>query len=403
LISILVVIVIFAYQQVSIRYNGCDLYCRWIVFRDINLTPVALIALLIFNCVIDYVSNTITVSLIELGESKCNSLQFIIIALSDVALTILVFTLLFPIGIIISIITQEFSKPIVRVDVALLSQDYIPRATENLLTLHDNDYIVSILNVKPLDEAPSSTPQKADLLFLMTKRGTTLHDQITSAATLLAWGDEDSEFVVGGKESGWSAVVSVLDYPDFTDMQWFSSAYQAAFSGANYIRDAFLALIRLRPVDETVFGFYSKLQDHYVGMPGVILACENGEMMEAQMESSNVNQIVAEGKNLCEGKMLSVILFPNAPSIRGKARSIAESAVQIPVGVFFTSSFIVSILYYLGILLTWIMLWIDRKTSQFFSARYLKTSRYPFSIIAAFFFSLFELARLVGFFVSNPS
>ena len=52
-----------------------------------------------------------------------------------------------------------------------------------------------------------------------------------------------------------------------------------------------------------------------------------------------------------------------------------------------------SIIYYLGVVATWVILWLDRKSAKLFSNKYLKTGRYPFTFIAASAFALVEILR----------
>ena len=80
-------------------------------------------------------------------------------------------------------------------------------------------------------------------------------------------------------------------------------------------------------------------------------------------------------------------------SLSGGVRSSGAGWKRIPVGPLFLSSFILSTLYYAGVLTTWAVLWIDRRSAQFFSSRYLKKDEYPFTVISLLMFIILETLR----------
>ena len=55
---------------------------------DDYLDERALLVLLIINCLVDYVSNIVSISLIELAVVRCTKLQFLVLAGAHLSLTI---------------------------------------------------------------------------------------------------------------------------------------------------------------------------------------------------------------------------------------------------------------------------------------------------------------------------
>ncbi len=117
-------------------------------------------------------------------------------------MTIAVFPLIFPAGIVLSIVAYQFVHPYVLVDLSVLSPE---------------------------------------------EYGT------TALATSV---------VLGGDQAGWSASVTVRDSPNLS-LQWLGAAYEAAFTTAELVREGFISVIQLDPLDDTLYNFYKNLNKHY--------------------------------------------------------------------------------------------------------------------------------------------
>jgi hypothetical protein len=108
-----------------------------------------------------------------------------------------------------------------------------------------------------------------------------------------------------------------------------------------------------------------------------------------------------DGRDHCDGDIDAVAFSLKANSILGELRAIGSDWIKIPISPFFLSSFAVTLVFYLGVVITWFVLWIDRITAQFFSNKYLRTGKYPFTFVSAFAFVLVEILRGVLYIFNN--
>ncbi len=190
-------------------------------------------------------------------------------------MTIAVFPLIFPAGIVLSIVAYQFVHPYVLVDLSVLSPE---------------------------------------------EYGT------TALATSV---------VLGGDQAGWSASVTVRDSPNLS-LQWLGAAYEAAFTTAELVREGFISVIQLDPLDDTLYNFYQNLNKHYSGSHMGPVKCQNSGAGEISA-GADAKTLVSKGFLECRGDSVLGVLFTKAPdfSITGNVRSSGAGWKRIPVGPFF--------------------------------------------------------------------
>jgi len=312
LISIVVVAIVFVYQQYVTRFrDNCELSCH-IQYVIENYTNVrTILVLLLVNCIIDYLANIVTVSLIELASNGCSILQFIITAGASLSLTVVIFTTIFPIGIVLAVLMYEATGPNVRINAALLAEEYLPKV---LLESLKQGIELKFVTLSPVDNY-GPFESKANILILATKAAMPQREQLESAAQLMTAGREENSFLIGSDKSGWSAFVTVEDRPKFPTGSWLWAAYEAAFTAANLVREGFLGAIRYEEIDQNLYDFDRDLTARYQGPIEFAVKCKStgDRHLESQMKS--MDTLIRQARENCGGDVDAIAFFINKNSI----------------------------------------------------------------------------------------
>jgi hypothetical protein len=400
-ISIIVVIIIFTYQQYHIKFvkEGCYLSCHTQYFFENYVNGWAILTLLFANCVVDYCSNVVTISLIELATRHCNRLQFLVIAAASLSLSVIIFTTIFPIGIVLSVLVHQMTDSSARLNVAPTGKEYFPEMLVNLTknAMSKTGFQMSYFSITPMDNF-SPTQTVPEVMPLVTKSTSSPREQTEVAAQLITGGNEDDSFIIGGKESGWSAFVTVEDHPPIPSTNWLWAAYEAAFTAANLVREGFLGAIQFEEIDQTLSGFNRDLFARFRGPLEYAIKCKSTGYRSIIKTLAGIDNILDAAKETCGDDIVAIAFLPNADSVVRRLKINGSEWRKIPISPFFLSSFTVAVIYYLGVVTTWLVLWLDRKSSQFFSNRYLKTGKYPFTFVSA---AIFLLTEITVFLVHN--
>jgi len=317
LISIVVVAIVFVYQQYVTRFrDNCELSCH-IQYVIENYTNVrTILVLLLVNCIIDYLANIVTVSLIELASNGCSILQFIITAGASLPLTVVIFTTIFPIGIVLAVLMYEATGPNVRINAALLAEEYLPKVLLESLKqgMHDRGFELKFVTLSPVDNY-GPFESKANILILATKAAMPQREQLESAAQLMTAGREENSFLIGSDKSGWSAFVTVEDRPKFPTGSWLWAAYEAAFTAANLVREGFLGAIRYEEIDQNLYDFDRDLTARYQGPIEFAVKCKStgDRHLESQMKS--MDTLIRQARENCGGDVDAIAFFINKNSI----------------------------------------------------------------------------------------
>ncbi len=249
-------------------------------------------------------------------------------------MTIAVFPLIFPAGIVLSIVAYQFVHPYVLVDLSVLSpEEYGTTALATVFSATERPYDLNLIKVSPLEHA-KSVPYTV-VLWLATHDRTTAHDQIVTSSELLSEGQPDRSVVLGGDQAAWSASVTVRDSPNLS-LQWLGAASEAAFTTAELVREGFISVIQLDPLDDTLYNFYQNLNKHYSGSHMGLVKCQNSGAREISA-GADAKTLVSKGFLECSGDSVLGVLFTKAPdfSITGNVRSSGAGWKRIPVGPFF--------------------------------------------------------------------
>jgi hypothetical protein len=179
-ISIIVVLIIFIYQQYQIQFsrNNCYITCHAQYISNNYVNGWAIFALLLTNCVVDFCSNIVTVSLIKLGTRGCSRLQFLVIAAASLSLSVIIFTTIFPVGILLSVIVHQITESSTRISLSLTEKEYIPDLLTNQVTsaMNKTGFQMSYFSITPADYF-NSAPGIPELISIITKPTSTARDQ----------------------------------------------------------------------------------------------------------------------------------------------------------------------------------------------------------------------------------
>lgn len=336
--------------------------------------------LLISNLILDYLSNAQSVSLLRMAANSGRLVDVLVILWADIVLTVALFSLIFPIGIVISIFaTEGLQQPIVfeisRPDTdetRMSEQIYKPILTEAPFL---NSLSIATLELK-FDMKDSffkiDSPSRSQILFVKKGRST---DEIISdfAAIMKSFPVETKVLSVSPGKMQMEARVPPLPF----NWDLIKHFYYAGYQSANVAREAFLLLVRLDPVRIPTLGLinyvamytYAKEDLVYTGL------CPNGEISKSKL-TLDTN---ADLNFSCEPTM--VYLGNPLPAQDWFIRNLRLGGTQFPVTPFFYTSFSLSLLYYSIIAIVCIALAIKRALTLVFSSRYFETDSYPFSIL----------------------
>jgi hypothetical protein len=286
-----------------------------------------------------------------------------------------------------------------RLNVAPTGKEYFPEVLVNLTknAMSKTGFQMSYFSITPMDNF-SPTQTIPEVLPLVTKSTSSPREQTEVAAQLITGGNEDDSFIIGGKESGWSAFVTVEDRPPIPSANWLWAAYEAAFTAANLVREGFLGAVQFEEIDQTLYGFNRDLSARFHGPLEYAIKCKSTGYRSMIKTLAGIDNILDTAKETCGDDIVAIAFLPNADSVVRRLKINGSEWRKIPISPFFLSSFTVAVIYYLGVVTTWLVLWLDRRSSQFFSNRYLKTGKYPFTFVSA---AIFLLTEIIVFLVHN--
>jgi hypothetical protein len=210
-------------------------------------------------------------------------------------------------------------------------------------------------------------------LVLATKAASAQREKMLSAVQLMTTGREEDSFVVGGNKSGWSAFATVEDHPRIPSLAWLWAAYEAAFTAENLVREDFLGALQFGEIDQKLGELDRDLTARYHGPIEYVIKCNSTGYRRIVSEREGFDDLIERARDNCGEDVDAIGFFINTNSFVGELRAVGSEWIKIPISPFFLSSFTVSLLFYLGVVATWLALWVDRKTAQFFSNKYLKT------------------------------
>jgi hypothetical protein len=374
----LLFVVLIGFAQSTLHYPEDQTF---LISTYVRMGVAPLVTLILANMLVDYVSNVVTLACVRMAALSGNPLDVLVSILADVALTITLFTLIFPIGLVLCSTVIESTTPAVTMQLTKTpnnpSLDYMLDAT----------YRYQPLLLFPT--LPEGDPTSQTVFVVAPKESST--DQIVrSAAWLLTDGQQEPQLTFKD-----AAVFSAKVPVEVSDLKWWAAKYYGAFSSTNELRDELFSMINFHPLVISLSTLYEAADKYYGDMTEEFVRCENNVFKKVIIKRGSLNELVRKGVEVCGGKIVAAIAPATGAKIHFQLRKAVTEDINIPVAIFFLTSFTLSILYYISIAVTYAGLKLDVLVNKLFSTQFLKTDQMPFLFLGSLVFLLVEAVRFL--------
>jgi hypothetical protein len=336
-------------------------------------------ALVISNLCIDYLSNVQTISLLRMAAGSGRLLDVLVVFFADISLTVTLFTLLFPIGIVGGAIFAEIIRPPTAVSLKLV--------TPNIFDDVQLPFIEKNQQLK-----------KYTVEFSLTRQATHLVAPVIFRT--LAVGIRDESSVISNYAEIIKSNSAYFKSESKTEQEWLvkikrrglplnslaiRTLYYSAYRRANITRDEFLGVLQLEPLVIPLASVYSGMEVYYAGyrIPDITVKCIGGEI-KAVTESDNLGCKPSFG-----------VFYTRGPEKFWDEREVLAGVDHFPISPFFFTSFATSMLYYFAIVLVGLGILAMRGLSRVFSTQRLENSTKPFALLSVILFVLVESVILL--------
>lgn len=343
------------------------------------IASVIIIALVGSNFCVDYLSNVQTISLLRMAAESGRILDAFVVFIADIALTVTLFTLLFPIGIVGSAILVEIIRPPMEVSLKLV--------TPNIF----EDFQLPLLR--------ENTKLKTYTVEFRSKREATKLVSPYAYQTLAVGVDDDPSLIRSYSEILKSGSVYFQSKSE-NDREWLveiklpalpfnwraiRTLYYSAYRQANITRDEFLGVLQLHTLVISLAQVYDGVDVFYSAdhIPNFIVKCAGGEI-KARFLTEDLG---------CE--LLFGVASTRSPAPYWDERKVLAGVDHFPISPFFFTSFASSLLYYFAILLVGFGVMCMRGLGTVFSIRRLETTTKPFALLSVILFVIVELAIVI--------
>ena len=174
-----------------------------------------------------------------------------------------------------------------------------------------------MIGLTPIDNNGPSQSQMS-VLTLAAKATMPQREQLEAAAQLMAGRMDENIFVVGGDKSGWSGFVTVEDHPKIPGFDWLWSAYEAAFTAANLVREGFLGAIQSEEIDQKLYDFNRDLIARYHGPIEFAIKCKLSGYRSMTLKMESIDVLLDRASQNCSDEVDALLFAVNAPSIVGQ-------------------------------------------------------------------------------------
>jgi hypothetical protein len=333
-------------------------------------------SLIFFNFVIDYVSNVQTISLLRMAAESGRILDVLVVFFADIALTITLFTLLFPVGIVVGAVATEALRP----------------PTEFFVQVTDDN---PQRKLKILEKFPDLKSKRLEVRERFEENALISRNDIRMRV-LISSSDEGAlvdKYFEALKNSGWRAtvlraegdglIVNLRPGPLRLNFSFLRYLYYSAFTAANVTRDAFLIVLRVTPFAVSLQDVYQYTDRYYGSGNRIQVRCDTGKTL-------NVSEEEEIDCNVVFATYAAAGLEPF-----WHLRRVVASGEHFPISPFFITSFASSVLYYFALLLLGLGIFVVRMLGRLFSIRHLETTTKPFALLSVVLFVFVELGWLL--------
>jgi hypothetical protein len=347
------------------------------------------------NFAIDLLSNVTTVALLRLAASSGRLWDTIVVCAADLSLTIVVFTLTFPLALVTAVLIIDGSRTTVNVTATDFADD---QAEPSLMQM--------------IEEIGPKFSGTQDLKLFVIQMSMSSGGGL---ATFNLWANKENKLPVllqdfASIAKSFVKNVEVLSSDDKkaelkitfnrgrTDFGWLRPVYYAAFVQGNLVRDSFLGVVQLEPIVITyrsVFAGAVGWQESYLrGTPyRTVTVCSDGAIKTAELAKSQDAKLEPP----CTIRTAAFFSDVREPERELRKATIGNGGVLITP--FFLTSFASSLLYYCALILLFAGAFFLRLLERVVSVPYLDITNKPFTVLGIVLFvpalALWTLVRLI--------
>ena len=367
-------------QGFAVKMNLSGVSALLLSYYSIGVAPLS--ALIVANVIVDYISNTITVSVLRMVARTDSELDFIVGLLGDITLTMASFMIIFPVGIVVASLIIEYQTDAARIDIA-------PR---NSLTafpaLNNSNFLMTYFNITNSTTISTDPTSSSTTIFSFANPDTTdVSKQLNNIFSLMD-ADSDNSYVIGGL--GEAVIPLHFKVPSLQELR---ARYNVAFSGVNVVRDNFGNVIHLSTVGFRLSSLY-KLNNSPPNVGALVFECGKYPLGKQTRIMSTQGREIEDVVKTCDDHLESILGIIGFSSVRDMAFATKTNDTILPIAALFLTSFVTSLMYYLGIVITALGLRVNRLLSGIFSATYFRTRDMPFTFLGAISTSVLLVAFL---------
>jgi hypothetical protein len=114
-----------------------------------------------------------------------------------------------------------------------------------------------------------------------------------------------------------------------------------------------------------------------------------------------LNDLIEKSRAACGEDFIAALTFLSGSLIQEELRKASSGEFQLPLALFFLTSFTTSLAYYLVILFTVLGLGVWRVCSRALTSKYLRAAEMPFTFLGLLLFILVEPMWLISLLGAN--
>jgi hypothetical protein len=357
----------------------------WIVGYSAYTNTMLLIFLILFIFIIDYISNAKSISLLRMAASSGRPSNVFLIFIADTTLTISIFSIMFPLALVLGLYLAEPFRPSRQVEIKHVQEPLRELVAQN--------------NPSPF---PRYSNFKTHAVFL-SAAGDQKQTFTTSSPMVYMFASPNQEKaeVLANYVSALKATpnlhVRSLDVLSATVEVNFRPLLRALFvpllialereADVNRVVEVGYHVFTLVPFVIRFSTVYSNFQNYYQGPQFLTTLCESG-----QVHNTSSYRPIEQIEIPCEPKLLFI---SKAPDLNWKFRIASSTGDGFSESPFFFSSFALANLYYALMLLFIAGVFLVRIISYMFSTPHLESTTKPFTLLSAVLFPVFVLLSVL--------
>jgi hypothetical protein len=367
-------------------------------FKILSLRPgeafLYLLALFILNFVVDYFSNITTISLLRMAARSGSLFDTLLVFLADVTLTVTVFTLIYPVGILFDlVINQTFNRSFVATAreanqiTKLTSEDQL-KTKMGALERYSNIMEIRVFYFRDNSESETDFAYGGPTIVVLYPKNGKFADLLEDYADFMQANNSLEKYEIKEGTNGKFTLHATLAKRTI-DADLIVKMYYAAYRNSNIMRDNLINLVRLEPQSVSFSGMYSDYEYNINVVRGeskefAALKCSE-VLVRDQTKVEQIDYFVmpwvdiVPQLNKCSPRL--IIFNLDYGDFWWDMQGLASMEKAMPITPFFFTSFASSILYYAIILLVALGSISFKIIQRFYKTPYFNTKEMPLTIL----------------------